>query len=325
MSDFVGKRSDAAVSIPVSMPGQYAAYPDLGLSDVQIFGHDPQVIDVVRPTGLRAGFHATVQDSGSGLCHAGEQWAPARWLIRRHTHPVWEIYLQMHGLSRWRADGQFFSLQPGHLFAVGPGVVHQMADRPAGNHHFYFAAIDLGVVLQRHAGLAARWQNVPSVLHRGQAHTLAGPFADLTRELTSRYELADQGLALAVDRVVLEVTRLLVPQNPLPLNGIHPAVLRVRELLDRDYARNWSLRELAEDVGLAATYLAALFTAEVGMPPHRYLTERRIEQAGRLLRTSELPITAIGVDVGFSSGQHFARVFRQVTGRTPSTYRRIHN
>jgi AraC-like DNA-binding protein len=207
----------------------------------------------------------------------------------------------------------------------GPGVVHQMADQPAGNHHFYFAAIDLATVWQRHTGLAGRWQDAAPVLHRGQAHTLAAPFAELTRELTSRFELADQGLQLAVDRVVLEVTRLLVPQTPVPLNGIHPAVLRVRELLDRNYARNWSLRELAEDVGLAATYLAALFTAEVGMPPHRYLTERRIQQAGRLLRSSELSITAIGIDVGFSSGQHFARVFRQVTGRTPSTYRRASN
>jgi AraC-like DNA-binding protein len=293
-----------------------------GLSDVQDFGHNPQVIDVVRPEGLRAGFRAIVRGSGSGLEHAGEQWAPARMLIDRHTHPAWEFYLQMHGLSRWQAAGQVFSLQPGCLLAVAPGVVHHMAGRPAEHHHFYFAAVDLAVVRRRHRDLDAWWNDAPEVIHRGEAHAVAAPFAHLTRELTTRTELAETGLQLAVDQLVLEVTRLLAPRPPSPVHSVHPAVLRVRDLLDRDYARRWTLRELSEEAGLAATYLAALFTAEVGMSPHRYLTEQRIEHACRLLRHSTLPVTAIGIDIGFSSGQHFARTFRQITGRTPTAYRR---
>jgi len=291
------------------------------LPDVHVFGHDPQVIDIVRPTGLRAGFHATATDSTSGLVHAGEQWAPARFLIQRHTHPVWEMYLQVRGPSRWRADGRVFELRPGHLFAVAPGVVHHMADRPTGNHHFYFAAIDLKAVLRRHRSLTSAWRNPPAVIHRDRAHGLGTPFAELTRELVMRNDLAGVGLALAVDRLVLEVTRLLVPTAPIPLHGGHPAVQRVRDLLDREYARTWRLRELAEHVGLAGTYLAAIFGAEVGMSPHRYLTERRIEEARRLLVGSDLSITAIGLEVGFSSGQHFARIFRQVVNRSPSAYR----
>lgn len=59
-----------------------------------------------RPIGLRAGFHAAADDPVSGLLHAGEQWAPARFLIDRHSHPVWELYFQMHGVTRWTAAGR---------------------------------------------------------------------------------------------------------------------------------------------------------------------------------------------------------------------------
>jgi transcriptional regulator GlxA family with amidase domain len=47
-----------------------------------------------------------------------------------------------------------------------------------------------------------------------------------------------------------------------------------------------------------------------------------VENARRLLETSDMPVTAVAIDVGFSSGQHFARVFRQIVGTTPRQHRR---
>jgi AraC-like DNA-binding protein len=297
------------------------------LPDVPQFVHDLQV-PVSRPTGLRAGFHAQLsQPAGgahqaSGVHHAGEQWAPARFLIRRHTHPVWELYLQVHGLSRWTAAGRRYTLAPGHLFAVAPGVVHHMAEESAANHHFYFAGIDTALVFGRHPALAHRWRDLPPALHRADAQPLAGPFAQLARELTAKRPYREEGLALAADRLVLEASRLLAPGAAAPELAVHPAIGQVRTLLHRDYARGWTLAELADRAGLAPTYLAGLFVREVGMPPHRYLNERRVERARQLLRTSDLSITAIGIEVGFGSGQHLARVFRQVSGCTPREYRR---
>jgi AraC-like DNA-binding protein len=296
--------------------------PGLGLPVVQEFVHDLMVSTVQRPPGLRAGFHAEVGDPVSGLHHAGEQWAPARFLITPHTHPVWELYLQVHGLTRWMAGGQLVTLQPGHLLGVAPGVEHHMPERSGGNHHFYFAAINVATVLARRPALAPAWQNVPPVVHRADGQLLAGSFDQLIRELTARRRFAADGLALAVDRLLLEVSRLLVPGRPAPELAAHPAIMRVQDLLDRDYAHRWTLRELSDRVGLAPTYLAGQFTADVGQAPHQYLLQRRVERARQLLETSELSITAIGLEVGFGSGQHLARVFRRLTGCTPREYRR---
>lgn len=284
------------------------------------FVHDLQV-PLSRPVGIRAGFHAELEGAASGLTHAGEQWAPARFLIRPHTHPVWELYLQVHGVSRWAADGRRFTLGPGHLFGVAPRVGHHMVGEAAGNHHFYYAGVDPGPALARHPALAGSWSPLPPVLHRSDAAALAEPFQALIREVTTRRSYPDEGLALAADRLLLEVTRLLGAGGETADLAVHPAVAQVRDLLDRDYRRGWTLAELAAAVGLSPTYLAGLFARDVGQPPHRYLTERRLARARQLLRTSDLSTTAIALEVGLGSGQHLARLFRRHTGTTPSAYR----
>lgn len=288
---------------------------------MQQFGDDLQVPVVRRPSYVHAGFHAEVGDPVSGLSHAGEQWVRSQYMIEAHTHDVWEFYLQMHGVTRWVADGTLFALHPGHLFGVAPGVVHRMADEPGGSHHFYFAGIDVDAVAGRYPDAGLPWHTVGPVVHRGDAHALAEPFAQLVRELTVELDHAAAGLTLAIDRIVLEAARMLTPTTSVPRMAMHPAVAQVRDLLEHDYTRDWSLAGLAERVGLAPTYLASLFTRDVGLPPHTYLQERRIDRAKQLLVASDLSITAIGIDVGFGSGQHFARVFRKVTGRSPREYR----
>jgi AraC-like DNA-binding protein len=287
---------------------------------VQDCGHDLQVEALQRPAGLRAGFHALVDDTASGLVHAGEQWAPANFLITEHTHPVWEFYLQMHGVTRWTAAGELYVLNPGHFFAVAPNVEHHMASESATSQHFYFAAIDIRRPIARHDVLTPHWPE--KVIHRAGAEALADPFGTLMRELTVDTDYTDTGLLLAVDRLFLEVSRAVAARPQSSRLAVHPAVRRVRDLLDRHYAWSWTLAELADRVGLAPTYLAGLFTAETGIPPLRYLAERRIERAKQLLRASDLAITAIGRDTGFGSSQHFARVFRRHTGQAPRDYRR---
>jgi AraC-like DNA-binding protein len=285
------------------------------VSVVQHHGHNLQVT-LSRPVGLRAGFHADLQDPVSGLVHAGEQWAPEQFLIEPHTHPVWELYVQMHGVTRWVAGDQTYTLGAGHVLAVPQGLLHHLTGR-SGSHHFYFAAIDLEPVARRHPGLPVNW---PKAVQHHETADLADPFAQLIRELTTRHEHSDIGRALAVDHLVLAVIRSMTATAP-PRLAVHPAVVRVRQLLDQRFQERWTLRRMAEHVGLAPTYLAELFVSQIGQPPHRYLNERRVERARQLLESSDLTITAMALSLGFSSSQHFARVFRQLAATTPTAFR----
>ncbi len=59
----------------------------------------------------------------------------------------------------------------------------------------------------------------------------------------------------------------------------------------------------------------------VGMPPHSYILQRRLEQAQQMLRTTKLPLSEIALSLGFSDQSHLARHFRRMTGLPPSAAR----
>jgi AraC-like DNA-binding protein len=269
-----------------------------------------------------AGFHAEVGDEGSGLREAGDQWAGDHARIASHEHATWELYVQVHGSSRWEAAGRRYRLAPGELLAVPPDTPHALAGRPSARHHFAYAALDLERALERTPSLRAAWEPARP-RHVAAPPQLQAALRMLIGEVSADRGHRAEGLRTVVDLVVLEATRALSGgPGPARLTGGHPSVRQARLLLEAHPERPWRLAELGREVGLSPTYLAELFSREVGQPPHAYLLDLRLERARELLEAGSLPITAIAQELGFGSSQHFARMFRRRTGRTPSAVRR---
>jgi transcriptional regulator GlxA family with amidase domain len=83
----------------------------------------------------------------------------------------------------------------------------------------------------------------------------------------------------------------------------------------------WPVRRLARVSGVSEAHFARSFKEAFGIPPHRYLLTRRIERATALLRDTDLPITEIAFQTGWSSLGTFGRTFRDVTGESPGQLR----
>lgn len=278
-------------------------------------------MSLLRPKGLLAGFHADEPDGAvPELTHCGEQWLPADWRISPHRHAVWEFYLQASGRTRWRVAGRDYRLAEGDFLAVGPGVEHWLAERPRRQYHIYFAGVDLRPVLQRQPGSRAAWRGADHFVVR-RAGGLVAPFADLTQEVAGARFGRALGIRLALDRLVLAATRLLVPGGAGRNDLDHPATNRVRYLIEREPERNWRLGELARAAGVSAAHLRRCFRRDMGLSPRRFVLKARIARACRLLAETDAPVTTLALELGFSSSQHFAQAFRQHVGETARDYR----
>jgi AraC family transcriptional regulator len=123
--------------------------------------------------------------------------------------------------------------------------------------------------------------------------------------------------------ILAELSRLGgAPFRPVK-GGLAPwAERRCLELLRARLSEDISLDELAAEARLSPYHFARMFKQSVGVPPRVYLTRLRVEKACELLETTDLPVTEIAQEVGYSSNQVLARVFVKHRRMSPTDYRR---
>lgn len=92
------------------------------------------------------------------------------------------------------------------------------------------------------------------------------------------------------------------------------------EYLDHHFTENITLHDLSRLAGLSPFHLLRVFRATVGLPPHAYVIQRRVDRARRLLLAG-LPIPDVGLEAGFADQSHFTRAFKRIVGVTPGCYR----
>lgn len=99
-------------------------------------------------------------------------------------------------------------------------------------------------------------------------------------------------------------------------------MVHVRDLIESALGEELALERLAAEAGIAVHAFSAAFTRAFGIPPYRYVIQRRVERAKSLLRHSDLPISQIAYETGFASQSHLTTTFKRAVGQAPGAYRR---
>src|SRR5207302_6900777 len=98
-------------------------------------------------------------------------------------------------------------------------------------------------------------------------------------------------------------------------------LLRARDAMDRTYAQPLDVARLAEIACLSEAHFIRSFRPTFGATPRRYLQRRRVERAMFLLCETDRSVTDISFHVGFTSVETFSRMFHDIVGRSPRSYR----
>lgn len=113
-------------------------------------------------------------------------------------------------------------------------------------------------------------------------------------------------------------------RQPARTQAIDPRRLqRVLDLIEARLADEISLDDLAAEACLSPFHFSRLFREATGQPPHRYVTNRRVQVAQEKLARSHSSLVEIALDAGFGSQANFTRVFRKATRLTPGQYREL--
>lgn len=145
--------------------------------------------------------------------------------------------------------------------------------------------------------------------------------------LEFKQEHVDNGLYLDSLTNVLAVNLLRhhtvsKPQLPIYEGGLPPRQLsQVLEYINTHLEQNIKLADLAQLLDMSQFHFSRLFKQSIGITPHQYLSQQRVERAKELLKKTDRLIIDIALECGFSSHSHLSKQFRQLTGMTPKAYR----
>src|ERR1700722_17863406 len=241
----------------------------------------------------------------------------------------------------WVRHDQAFAMM------LGPGSIEWGAKRSA-LEKFDYAACDLALC-HRHEGEWVGLMNVPH-LQLGisdAALMAASDEANGEIELRPHRKFADSRLGALATAVHAEMVAGF-PSGRLFLDSIEQAMAialvsgqavkhapvrisrgglgpsRLRRVTDLVHARledELGLDELAQAVGLSTAHFARMFRKSTGETPHQFVLRQRLERAKAMLRAPGARVLDVAVACGFKTQQHFAHVFRDVWGVSPTEYR----
>jgi AraC-like DNA-binding protein len=140
----------------------------------------------------------------------------------------------------------------------------------------------------------------------------------------------DQANPLFVDHVLLAVGVHIAqtyggmrPMSRLARGGLAPwQERRAREVLIANVKHGVPLKEVARECGLSVGYFSHAFRRTLGVAPHKWLTEQRVELSKEKLRDDGLSLPDVAAECGFSDQSHLTRIFKQAVGVSPGAWRR---
>lgn len=212
-------------------------------------------------------------------------------------------------------DGRTIPVAPGHVVLLKPGHEESFTfSKTEDTWHRWIAIRVHELSAQAKEALYA----LPEVLPlTEEMNHLTGLMVNMIRQLTAEDDTVIRSLAHAALH--------LYPNESLRLNRQqekHPAVYTAIEWLRIHYAKELSLTDLAAQAGVSPEHLLRLFKKHEGSTPIDYLWKYRIDRAVDLLVHTGLNVTEVSERCGFKTTHHFARMIKQLTGRTASEIRR---
>lgn len=243
-----------------------------------------------------------------------------------HSHNTYQMLFICDGRAQLEVSGQHYAITAPAVVFLSNLETHTFSHTTADYHRY---VVDIRpesafAALAEAARLLSPFTDRPP----GFSHVI--PVADEAQRLSALFDLlceevADGGFPAGEAALLQTILRCLYRHHPTGFpyheQAYNPAVRQLRRRFEQDPAPDVSLTALAEEYHLSESHLSHSFKKATGYSIGRYQLLCRLARAKELLLTTRLPVTAVGVECGFSDMSNFSRYFRREVGCSPSQFR----
>lgn len=246
--------------------------------------------------------------------------------IPKHAHAEYQFALCCNHSGEYHYRGTWHQVPEGSLNIIHSGEVHAPSARTYLDAPACYWMMHADPVLLQ----AATSEITERPLGLPYFEGLFVWDAEVTQMYRRLHSVVEQAVSkLEQDSTLLLLTQLIsrsAQGRPVirPYKTARPAVLRVRDFLQAHYADNVSLEQLADLAELSRFHLCRAFRREIGVSPHAYQRQVRVDRAKVLLSRGML-VTEVASETGFYDQSHFGWHFKRLVGVTPGSYLGLSN
>lgn len=244
-------------------------------------------------------------------------------MIKSHYHNYYELYFLEDGERHHMLQDDLYTMHPGELILFSPYILHRSygdQNVPFRRLLLYFHrneidSLELQSMLDNGNGLYHPELRTRQVVHNMLETLLYEQYN--TSEFKNRY--CHTILNMLLFFIVLQLRR----QDPSKKEDYN-RISQVISYIHDHYQEDITLEQLARHFYISPYYLCREFKRHTDSTVIQYVNITRIMNAQRKFMETNKNITEICSETGFSNLTHFNRVFKSVTGMTPSGYRKTH-
>lgn len=231
----------------------------------------------------------------------------------KHTHDQWSLMLVDRGTIAYDLDHRAHGAAPEIVTLLPPGIAHDGVPVTEAGFRQRILYLDTSVLGEVLIGPAVDSPEIrdPLLRHRiDQLHSALGPHGEPLE--------AESRLGFLAERL----NEILTPAT---VRSRHTQTVdervadQLRDLLDARLTTGITMREASNILQRNPTYLIKNFAKHFGLPPHKYVTGRRIDLARRAILAGR-ELADVAVDVGFHDQSHLSRHFVKHVGAPPGKY-----
>jgi AraC-like DNA-binding protein/mannose-6-phosphate isomerase-like protein (cupin superfamily) len=230
------------------------------------------------------------------------------WNLDCHSHPYFELIFFLEGKADIDAGHETVNVRGFDVVIYPPGLLH--------TEHLDLSHRQEIICLWADTGPCPPFDHAIKLMDdRGTIREL---FEMIYAEFTAARPLASELIARYVQVLFLQV-RQHFSEAPRESNSL---VERSLAYIHENYDRDFDIDTLAAAISVSPSYLFRLFKRKMQLTPMHYRNVIRIDKAKLLLVDQTLTVDAVADRVGFGDPKYFARVFKELSGTSPSAYRK---
>lgn len=255
-------------------------------------------------------------------------------LASNHWHNELELIYIMSGMLQLHINGTEYCGKENDIFIVNKNEIHGIS-RATPDVEFYVFVFDMNMLLFSMADICQKQFLQPLIdgnIRFFNKPESTYPMRAVFNRVFSYNTEKQPGYMLATKAALLEFFTLLFGNGQYSTEPIEQRdemrialVKRISLYINNHIGEKIALEEISAHFNMAPKYFCRFFKKNFKMTLIEYVNCKKVEQAATMIQQGQESITEIAISCGFSNTSYFTRIFKKVTGHTPSQYKFMNN